>query len=71
MPLEIERKFLIEMPDLNWITQNQKCDVAKISQTYLGKNAEGYGNRVRLMELNRTNQVLSYRQKKCKRLYTN
>ncbi len=52
LPLEIERKYLIEMPNIDWILQNQKCDVAKITQTYLGKSSDGYGNRVRKMEIN-------------------
>lgn len=52
MPLEIERKFLIEMPNLKWIEKNTECTVAHIVQTYLGKNSEGFGNRVRLMKIN-------------------
>ena len=52
MPLEIERKFLIEMPDLKWIEKNTDCTVANIVQTYLGKNSEGFGNRVRAMKIN-------------------
>lgn len=51
MPLEIERKFLIEMPDLKWIEKNTECTIANIVQTYLGKNEEGFGNRVRLMKI--------------------
>ncbi len=52
MPLEIEKKFLIRMPDLKWIRENTKCKVAKISQTYLGREKDGYGNRVRKMTIN-------------------
>lgn len=52
MPLEIERKFLIEMPDLKWIEKNTNCTIAYIVQTYLGKNEEGFGNRVRSMMVN-------------------
>ena len=40
MPLEIERKFLIEKPDLEWIVNNTECEVAQIVQTYLCKNSE-------------------------------
>ena len=70
MPLEIERKFLIAMPDLEWLMANQTCKVAKITQTYLGKNKEGYGNRVRIMEVDRRNKVLSYCQKNASRVHT-
>lgn len=52
MPLEIEKKFLIKMPDLKWIKQNTHCKVAKISQTYLGRAKDGYGNRIRKMTIN-------------------
>ncbi len=47
MPLEIEKKFLIRMPDLNWIINNTDCKVARISQTYLGLQKDGFGNRIR------------------------
>lgn len=52
MALEIERKFLIEKPDLEWIKNNTDCEIVKIVQTYLGRNSEGYGNRVRETEVN-------------------
>lgn len=52
MPLEIERKFLIEMPDLKWIRENTDCTVAGIIQTYLGKNKSGFGSRVRRIKIN-------------------
>ena len=52
MPLEIEKKFLIKMPDLKWIRENTNCKIAKISQTYLGRAKNGYGNRVRKMTIN-------------------
>lgn len=51
MSLEIERKFLIQMPDLVWIEKNTNCEIVQIVQTYLGKNSEGFGNRVREMEV--------------------
>ena len=58
MALEIERKFLIEMPDLNWIVENTECKIAYIVQTYLGKNESGFGNRVRRMKVD--NEVKYY-----------
>ena len=58
MALEIERKFLIEMPDLNWIVENTECKIAYIVQTYLGKNESGFGNRVRRMKID--NEVKYY-----------
>lgn len=51
LPLEIERKFLIEMPDLAWLEKQDFVQIAYIAQTYLGKNRNGYGRRVRLMEI--------------------
>lgn len=51
MSLEIERKFLIEKPNLEWIKNNTECEVAHIVQTYLGKNSDGFGNRVREMQI--------------------
>ncbi len=70
MPLEIERKFLIAMPNLEWITQNHVCQVAHITQTYLGKNQDGFGSRVRMMEINRNGKVLSYGQKDAPWVYS-
>ena len=51
MALEIERKFLIEKPDLEWIKDNTECEIAEMVQTYLGKNGEGFGNRVREIKI--------------------
>ncbi len=34
-PLEIERKFLIEYPDLNWLESMDNCQRIEIIQTYL------------------------------------
>lgn len=53
MPLEIERKFLIAMPDLKWIVKNTNCEIAHIVQTYLGRSEAGFGNRVRKMQINK------------------
>ena len=52
MPLEIERKILIKMPDLKWIEKNTECEIIPMVQTYLGKNSEGFGNRVREIKIN-------------------
>lgn len=52
LPLEIEKKFLIKMPDLKWIEKNTNCQIAKISQTYLGFKRNGFGDRVRKMTIN-------------------
>lgn len=37
-PLEIERKFLIEYPDLNWLENLPNCQKVEICQTYLSCN---------------------------------
>ena len=34
-PYEIERKFLIEYPDIDWLEKNPKCQRVEIIQTYL------------------------------------
>lgn len=41
-PFEIERKFLIEYPDIKWLETNPKCQRIEIIQTYLNspKNEE-------------------------------
>ena len=52
LPLEIEKKFLIKMPDLEWIKKNTNCKIAEIFQTYLGFKKNGYGDRVRKMTIN-------------------
>jgi len=45
-PLEIERKFLIEYPDIAWLESNPNCRRIEIIQTYL-KAADGEEVRVR------------------------
>ncbi len=37
-PYEIERKFLIEYPDINWLEKNKNCKKLEIVQTYLISN---------------------------------
>ncbi|MBQ4339863.1 MAG: AAA family ATPase [Firmicutes bacterium] len=39
-PLEIERKFLIEYPDMNWLENYPLCKKAEIIQTYLNSNSD-------------------------------
>ena len=45
-PFEIERKFLIEYPDISWLENNPNCRRIEIIQTYL-KSEEGDEVRVR------------------------
>lgn len=45
-PLEIERKFLIEFPDLNELEKEPNCQRVEIIQTYL-KSANGEERRIR------------------------
>lgn len=45
-PFEIERKYLIEYPDIEWLESNPACQRIEIIQTYL-KCAEGEEIRVR------------------------
>ena len=45
-PIEIERKYLIEYPDLEWLQSNPLCRSVEIVQTYL-KAPEGEEYRVR------------------------
>ncbi len=46
VPYEIERKFLISYPDLQWLENNPHCHKVEIVQTYLTSN-EGEERRVR------------------------
>lgn len=45
LPFEIERKFLIRMPDLDWLSAN--ADSSQITQTYLTNKESGTSERVR------------------------
>ena len=45
-PYEIERKYLIEYPDIEWLESNPTCQRVEIIQTYLN-SAEGEEVRVR------------------------
>ena len=50
-PYEIERKFLIKMPDINQLLINQNCKKVDIIQTYL-TNEDGDERRIRQRGLN-------------------
>ena len=39
-PYEIERKFLIEFPDISWLEKNKNCKKLEIIQTYLSSNQD-------------------------------
>lgn len=39
-PFEIERKYLIEYPDVKWLEGNPNCQRVEIIQTYLRSNAD-------------------------------
>ncbi len=41
VPYEIERKFLIEYPDIRMLEQNPNCRKVKIIQTYIQSDGEG------------------------------
>ncbi|MCD7817485.1 MAG: hypothetical protein LUH07_00300, partial [Lachnospiraceae bacterium] len=45
-PLEIERKYLIEYPDISWLESQPNCQRVEIIQTYL-KSDENEEVRVR------------------------
>lgn len=46
-PYEIERKFLIEYPDIAWLESNQACQKVDIIQTYLNSDND---NEVRIRQ---------------------
>lgn len=52
VPLEIEKKFLIEMPDLEHIQSNFNCTKCDIIQTYLWADDEVTERRIRQRGLN-------------------
>lgn len=47
IPLEIERKYLIEYPNIPWLESRPEVTVSEITQTYL-TSAEGEERRVRM-----------------------
>lgn len=48
IPVEIERKYLIRMPDLSVLSMISGCTVSEIEQTYLPDPAPGVTERIRL-----------------------
>ena len=47
IPLEIERKYLVRMPDLHALSALPGCSVSEIEQTYLPDPAPGMTERIR------------------------
>jgi len=63
-PLEIERKFLIEYPDINVLREMDGYRVRHIEQTYLLSENDFVGGRIRrITECGRTSYVYTYKQK--------
>ena len=62
LPLEIERKFLIEYPDTAWLDSHPQCERVEIIQTYLRAD-EGEEKRIRQRGAN-GNFVYFYTHKK-------
>lgn len=51
LPYEIERKFLIEYPDIAWLDSLPECEKTEITQTYL-RSENGEERRVRKRGIN-------------------
>ena len=63
-PLEIERKFLIEYPDISVLRVMDGYRVRHIEQTYLLSDADFVGGRIRrITEDGRTSYVYTYKEK--------
>ena len=61
-PLEIERRFLIEYPDVEALRQMPDYRVKHISQTYLKSDGDFVGGRIRkIVEGDRTSYVYTYK----------
>ena len=61
-PLEIERKFLIEYPDISALRQMDGYRVRHIEQTYLQGDGDFAGGRIRrIVEDGRTTYVYTYK----------
>lgn len=52
VPVEIERKFLIKMPDISFLNTNFSCTKSEILQTYLYNDDEDVEKRIRQRGLN-------------------
>ncbi|MBR1527948.1 MAG: hypothetical protein IJ642_01450 [Oscillospiraceae bacterium] len=47
LPKEIERKYLIEKPELAFLETVPECRATEITQTYLKEDGTGFGRRIR------------------------
>lgn len=47
LPKEIERKYLIQKPDIEALKQIPGCEATEITQTYLIQKDSGFGRRIR------------------------
>lgn len=52
VPVEIERKYLIEMPNMSELTKKYDCTTVDIIQTYLVKKEDGVERRIRQRGVN-------------------
>lgn len=52
VPIEIERKYLVQMPDIKFIVSNFNCIKSEIIQTYLVSDEKGVEKRIRQRGLN-------------------
>lgn len=64
MPLEIERKYLIERPDAAVIAALPGVQSTEITQTYLTEQEPGFGRRVRMRGTPETGWEYTYTRKK-------
>ncbi len=63
-PLEIERRFLIEYPDIDALRSMPGYRVKHISQTYLKSDGDFVGGRIRrVVEDGRTSYVYTYKER--------
>lgn len=63
-PLEIERRFLIEYPDLDALRRMPGYRVRHISQTYLRSDDDFVGGRIRkVVEDGRTSYIYTYKER--------
>ena len=63
-PLEIERRFLIEYPDIEALQKMPGYRVEHMSQTYLSSDGDFVGGRIRrIVEGDRTTYVYTYKER--------
>ncbi len=60
-PMEIERKFLIEYPDLAWLSGQENCQKVEIIQTYL---ISGEGEEIRVRQRGNEEHFVYYETRK-------